>query len=119
LVEHNLFGKPASTFPDHDLEWSVKEKDQTRDGTGAVNKLLRLLLIAGTVLIAHGANTAPVATQAAAMDQCRLYGFTPGSRDYAECRMDVRRYWTTGPCGSARFAAIHRGYCRLNPPPFI
>ena len=94
-----------------------KGPDQGR--TGAVNKLLRLLLIAGTVLIAHGANTAPVATQAAAMDQCRLYGFTPGSRDYAECRMDVRRYWTTGPCGSARFAAIHRGYCRLNPPPFI
>lgn len=80
-----------------------------------MNKLLRLLLIASAVMIADGVG----ATQVAAIDQCRLYGFTPGSRDYAECRMDVRRYWTTGPCGSARFAAMHRGYCHLNPPPFI
>ena len=89
------------------------------DGTRAVNKLLRLLLIASAVMIADGASAAQVATRAAAIDRCRLYGFTPGSRDYAECRVAVRRYWTTGPCGSARFAAIHRGYCRLNPPPFI
>ena len=84
-----------------------------------MNKPLRLLLIASAVMIADGASAEQVATQAAAIDQCRLYGFTPGSRDYAECRVDVRRYWTTGLCGSARFAAIHRGYCHLNPPPFI
>ena len=84
-----------------------------------MNKPLRLLLIASAVMIADGASAAQVATQAAAIDQCRLYGFTPGSRDYAACRMDVRRYWTTGPCGSAGFAAIHRDYCHLNPPPFI
>ena len=84
-----------------------------------MNKPLRLLLIASAVMIADGASAAPVATQAAAIDQCRLYGFTPGSRDYAECRVDVRRYWTTGLCGSARFAAIHRGYCHLNPLPSI
>ncbi len=84
-----------------------------------MNKPLRLLLIANAILIAEGASAAQVATQVAAIDQCRLYGFTPGSRDYAECRMDVRRYWTTGACGSPRFAAIHRGYCHLSPPPFI
>ncbi len=84
-----------------------------------MNKPLRLLLIASAVMIADGAIAAQVATRAAAIDHCRLYGFTPDSRDYAECRVDVRRYWTTGPCGSARFAAIHRGYCRLIPPPFI
>ena len=88
-----------------------------------MNKLLRLLPIASAVMVADGASAAQtptqVATQAAAIDQCRIYGFAPGSRDYAECRMDVRRYWTTGPCGSARFAAMHRGYCHLNPPPFI
>ena len=78
-----------------------------------MNKPLRLLLIASAVMIADGAGAAQVATQAAAMDQCRIYGFARGSRDYAEYRMDVRRYWTTGPCGSARFAAIHRGYCRF------
>ncbi len=84
-----------------------------------MNKPLRLLLIASAVMIADGASAAQVATRAAAIDQCRLYGFTPGSRDYAECRVDVRRYWTKGPCGSARFAAIRRGYCHLNSPPFI
>ena len=84
-----------------------------------MNKSLRLLLIASAVTIADGASATQVATQAAAINQCWLYGFTPGSRDYAECRVDVRRYWTTGPCGSARFAAIHRGYCHLNLPPFI
>ncbi len=89
------------------------------NGTSAVNKFLRLLLVASAVTIAEGASAAQVATPAAAMDQCQLYGFVRGSRHYAECRVDVRRYWTTGPCGSARFAAIHRGYCHLNPPPFI
>jgi hypothetical protein len=74
-----------------------------------------LLLIASAVMIADGGNAA----QVAAIDQCRLYGFAPGSRDYAECRMNVRRYWTTGRCGSYRYAAMHRGYCHLNPPPFI
>jgi len=84
-----------------------------------VNKPLRLLLIASAMLIAEGASAAQVATQGAAIDQCRLYGLAPGSRGYAACRMDVRRYWTTGPCGDARFAALHRGYCHLNSPPFI
>ncbi len=84
-----------------------------------MNKSLRLLLIASAVMVADGASAAQVATRAAAIDQCQLYGFTPGSRDYAECRVDVGRYWTTGPCGTARFAAMHRGYCHLNRPPFI
>ena len=84
-----------------------------------MNKSLRLLLIASAMMIANGASAAQVATQVAAIDQCQLYGFARGSRDYAECRVDVRRYWTTGPCGTARLVAMHRGYCHLNPPPFI
>jgi hypothetical protein len=54
-----------------------------------------------------------------AIDKCRIYGFPPHSRDYALCRMNVRRFWTTGPCADPYFAAIHREYCHLNPPPFI
>ena len=96
-----------------------------------MNKPLRLLLIACAMLIGHSASAADLAVhrgahhaahpaaRSAAIDQCQLYGFVRGTRDYAECRMDVRHYWTTGPCGSARFAAIHRGYCHLNLPPFI
>jgi len=94
-----------------------------------VNKGLRLLLIACAMLIADGASAAELAghrahraahpAPAAAIDQCQLYGFVHGSWDYAACRMDVRRYWTTGPCGSASFAAMHRSYCHLRLPPFI
>jgi len=54
-----------------------------------------------------------------AIDKCRIYGFRPHTRDYALCRMNVRRFWTTGPCANPYFAAIHREYCHLNPPPFI
>jgi len=97
-------------------------------GSSAVKKGLVLLpLIACAMLIANGASAAELTGQrraahpalAAAIDQCQLYGFVRGTRDYAECRLDVRRYWTTGPCGSPSFAAAHRGYCRLRLPPFI
>lgn len=96
-----------------------------------MNKSFRVLLIASAVLIADGASAtdlavyrgahhaAHLAARNAAIDKCQFYGFVRGTRNYAECRMDVRRYWTTGPCGSAGFGAIHRDYCHLNPPPFI
>jgi hypothetical protein len=79
------------------------------------DQALRLLLIVTGMIVADCASAA----QRAAIDQCRLYGFAPHSRDYALCRMNVRRCWTTGPCGNSDFAAMHRGYCHLNPPPFI
>ena len=91
--------------------------------------LALLPLIACAMLIADGASAADFAghrahraahpARAAAIDQCQLYGFVRGTRDYAACRLDVRRYWTTGPCGSPSFAAAHRGYCHLRLPPFI
>jgi len=73
------------------------------------------LLVVGGIIAADCASAA----QHVAIDQCRLYGFVPHGRDYALCRMNVRRYWTTGPCGSYGFASTHREYCHLNPPPFI
>ena len=98
--------------------------------TDILNKLLWFVLIASAMLITYGASAAELevhrgahwahaAARAAAADQCQLYGFARGTRDYAECRLDVRRYWTTGPCGSESFAAVHRGYCHLKLPPFI
>ena len=78
-------------------------------------KALRLLLILASVVIAGGASAA----QRETFDQCRIYGYVPHTRDYALCRMNVRRYWTTGPCADAYYAATHREYCHLNPPPFI
>jgi hypothetical protein len=78
-------------------------------------KPLRLLLILAGITIAGGANAAQWAT----FDQCRIYGYTPHTRDYALCGMNVRRYWTTGPCGDSGYASAHREYCHLYPPPFI
>ena len=78
-------------------------------------KLLPLLLIASAMAGAERASAA----ERVAFDQCRLYGYAPHTRDHALCRMNVRRYWTTGPCGSADFALTHREYCHLNPPPFL
>ncbi|MGA3308093.1 MAG: hypothetical protein ABSD08_05705 [Xanthobacteraceae bacterium] len=59
------------------------------------------------------------AGQREAFDQCRLYGYAPYTHTYAQCRLNARRYWTTGPCGNADFAFSHREYCHLNPPPFL
>jgi hypothetical protein len=49
-------------------------------------------------------------------DSCLLYGFAPYSRAFAVCRMNVRHYWTSGPCGDNFFAAAHPRYCHLYPP---
>jgi hypothetical protein len=75
---------------------------------------LAMLLLAAMASADHA-----VAGQFLAIDKCRIYGFPPHTRDYALCRMNVRRFWTTGPCADPYFAAIHREYCHLNPPPFI
>jgi hypothetical protein len=52
----------------------------------------------------------------ASIDFCRFYGFVPHTRAYAECRLNLQHYWTTGPCGQPEFASTHRFYCHLYPP---
>ena len=81
----------------------------------SLHRALRLLLIITGMVVAGGAGAAQFAT----FDQCRIYGYVPHTRDYALCRMNLRRYWTTGPCGEASYALTHREYCHLYPPPFI
>jgi hypothetical protein len=73
------------------------------------------LLLAAAMTVAGSASAERLTT----IDTCRLYGYAPHSTAYAQCRMNVRRYWTTGPCGSNEFAWSHRGYCHLRLPPFI
>jgi hypothetical protein len=70
---------------------------------------LRLLLVATAMTAADCASAAP----GAGAGVCRSYGFVPHSRDYAVCLMNVRHYWTAGPCGDAQFAAAHPRYCHL------
>ncbi len=81
-------------------------------------QLLRIALLVAAVTAMMSADHA-FAGRLLAIDKCRIYGFPPHSRDYAECRMNLRRFWTTGPCADAEFAAIHREYCHLNPPPLM
>jgi hypothetical protein len=70
------------------------------------------VVFAATAMIAAGcARAAPIA----AADTCQLYGYVPHTRDYATCRMNVRHYWSTGPCSDSRFASVHRRYCNLIP----
>jgi hypothetical protein len=80
---------------------------------------MRLLLIRtlGLLLVATAIITTPHAdaAQLAADDTCSLYGYARGTRDYAVCRMNVRHYWSAGPCSDTRFASIHRRYCHLIP----
>ena len=74
-----------------------------------------ILLLLGAVIFSGEAGAA----RRLVLDQCRLYGYIPHTWAYAQCRMDVRRYWTTGPCSDARFALVHPDYCHLSLPPFI
>ena len=46
---------------------------------------------------------------------CRDYGYPPGTRAFAECRVNVRRFWSTGPCANAAFASAHLRYCHVIP----
>lgn len=77
------------------------------------------VLIAILMLTLAGAAQARHARHAAALDFCRIYGFVPHTRDYGLCRMNVRHYWTTGPCADPAFGAWHHDYCHINLPPYI
>jgi hypothetical protein len=77
-------------------------------------KVLVCLLGAGVISVAmiDGAH----AGRRVAIYKCESYGFIRGTRAFHQCRMNVRQYWTTGPCGDPFFAVTHRGYCHLYPP---
>ena len=53
---------------------------------------IALLVAAAATLSADHA----YARQFLVIDKCLIYGFPPHSRAYAECRMNLRRFWTTG-----------------------
>jgi len=75
---------------------------------------LNALCLALPAALLTGAGSAGAA-QRSANDVCALYGYAPGSRAHAECRMNVRHYWSSGPCAEGRFAALHPRYCHTVP----
>jgi hypothetical protein len=46
---------------------------------------------------------------------CQFYGFAPHTRAFLACLLNVRHYWSTGPCADWDFAALHRRYCNIIP----
>jgi hypothetical protein len=46
---------------------------------------------------------------------CRFYGFPPHTRAFSACLMNVRHYWSAGPCADWNFAMVHKRYCNLIP----
>jgi len=68
------------------------------------------LLAAMALTSADTVNAAP-----AAPDTCQLYGYVPHTRAYSECRLNLRRYWSTGACADGVFASVHRRTCHLVP----
>jgi len=73
---------------------------------------LWLSFAAAATIAAAGVGIAPAAAATAA-DVCRSYGYVPHTHDEAVCRANVRRFWTTGPCGRIQFAAAHPRYCHV------
>lgn len=47
---------------------------------------------------------------------CWFYGFSPHTRAFSACLMNVRRFWSSGPCADPEFAALHLRYCHELPP---
>jgi hypothetical protein len=46
---------------------------------------------------------------------CRSYGFPPHTRAFSSCLLNVRHYWSSGPCVDWNFAAVHKRYCNIIP----
>jgi hypothetical protein len=78
-----------------------------RSGSAA----LALFAFTGALTLAGSVQAAPFSRS----EVCREYGFVAGTRAFRECRVNVRYYWSTGPCANAAFAAAHLRYCHVIP----
>ena len=72
---------------------------------------LALFAFAAALTLAGSAYAAPFSRN----EICREYGYIPSTRAFVECRMNVRYYWSTGPCANDAFAVVHRRYCHVTP----
>jgi len=78
----------------------------------AAAALMLLLLAAPAIARTNSA----AANWRADSEICRYYGFAPHTRAFSECLMNVRHYWSSGPCTDSGFAAVHMRYCHVLPP---
>jgi hypothetical protein len=77
-------------------------------------KTFTALLMLAAIAIA-GTNGAAAAGRYTDATICRFYGFPPHTRAFSACLLNVRHYWSAGPCADWNFAAVHKRYCNIIP----
>ena len=78
-------------------------------------KTFTALLMLATITITSVNGAAAAVGRYGDAKICRLYGFPPHTRAFSACLMNVRHYWSTGPCSDWSFANVHKRYCNLFP----
>jgi hypothetical protein len=81
-----------------------------------VTAAFMLLLLAAAVPAIARTNGVTAWNRRVDADICWHYGFAPHTRAFSACLMNVRHYWSTGPCAEPEFAAVHLRYCHELPP---
>ena len=78
----------------------------------SVSALLMLSLLAAPAI---ARNNGTAASRRVDAETCRYYGFPAHTRAFSACLMNVRHYWSSGPCADPEFAAVHLRYCNVIP----
>jgi hypothetical protein len=97
--------------------WRGATLRHAQDGGGKHMKALvlavgALLLMAATAFAGPHYAAARWRTDAKI---CQYYGFPPHTHAFSACTLNVRHYWSTGPCADWNFASIHKRYCNIIP----
>jgi hypothetical protein len=78
-------------------------------------KAFTVLLMLAAITITFTNSAGAAAGRYADATICRAYGFPPHTRAFSACLMNVRHYWSSGPCADWNFAMVHKRYCNLIP----
>jgi hypothetical protein len=78
-------------------------------------KVFTALLMLAAITITCTSSAGAAAGRYADARICRFYGFPPHTRAFSTCLMNVRHYWSSGPCADWNFAAVHKRYCNITP----
>ena len=80
-----------------------------------VSAAFMLLLLAATAPAIARTNSVTAWNRRIDANICSFYGFPPHTRAFSACLLNVRHYWSSGPCADPEFAAVHVRYCNLIP----
>jgi hypothetical protein len=80
-----------------------------------VSAALALLLLAAAAPAVARTNSVAAWNRRVDAETCWYYGFPRHTRAFSACLMNVRHYWSTGPCADPGFPAVHVRYCNVFP----